>query len=121
MLGIKMTKEELLKNLKGHESQTGSFGWKTGIAGGTAIFLALLPRWFNPLESIIDSDTLMVILLYAFIVPYFYISIKHDKSIDKKYSMYCASCGKRYDPATLPIAVLENQCQKCGARIYDTE
>jgi len=115
-----MTKDDLLKNLRAHQTETETFAWKIGVSGCAAIVLSMLILWLKPFCSIIDPQILVGGLLFAFIVPFLYFSIKHEKINDKEYGMHCKSCSKRRNPATLAIAVLENKCQECGATLYDS-
>ncbi len=115
-----MTKDEFIKNLKGHQAQASAFTLKTGITGCIVIAIVFLLFWLKPFDDITGSKITMTTVLLAFIVSYLFISVRHEKTIDKNNAMYCRNCNLRFNHGTLAIAVLENKCQECGAKIYDT-
>ncbi len=77
--------------------------------------------WVEPFENCkFDNNIIVIAILMIFMILLLIIGAWHEKITDEKYKMLCSSCGKRHDHSLLPIAVLENQCQECGAKIYDT-
>ena len=115
-----MTKQELIKNLKAYNANASSFGLKTGIIGSIAIIFSFLLMWLKPFAELINHNILLAIILISCLILYVIVSIKHEKTNDKSHSMYCTKCKTRYDSSTLAIAVLENKCQECGNKIYET-
>ena len=115
-----MTKDELINNLKNHQKQTVVSAWKYGISAIIVIVSIFLLKWKNPLEDYLEFDTVALILCLLYIVPFFIISVRNEKITDKVNKMYCNNCNQRFDQGTITaIAVLENKCQKCGAKIYE--
>ena len=116
-----MDKEELIDNLKGHQKQTESFGWKVGISGAIMFLVVFVLISAEPFDSCnFDNNIIAMAILMVFMILLLIIGARHEKITDEKYKMLCSCCGKRHDHSLLPIAVLENQCQECGAKIYDS-
>jgi len=115
-----MTKQEFINNIKSHNAEAASFGKKTGIIGGVIIILSFLIMWLRPFENIINYKILTSIILISFTFLYIIASSKHKKTNDKNNSMFCSKCKKPYDLSELTISALENKCQECGNKIYET-
>ena len=119
-LSALMTKDEFVENLKCHQEQSWTFAKKTSTVAVTVFVILFLSIWLKLFENIADPRMVVGLVLLIYLIFYLIIRHKHEKNIDRENSMHCSSCGKRFDQNSLPIAVLENKCQECGAKIYDT-
>ena len=115
-----MTKNELIENLKCHQEQTSLFDKKVSIVTVVIFVIFFLLAWLNLFESVADPEIILSAPLLIFLIFCGVLSSRHEKINDTENSMYCISCEKRFHQNTFPIAVLENKCQECGAKIYDT-
>ena len=119
-LSALMTKNQFIENLKSHQKQTELFAKKISITAVIVIAIFFLLLWLKPFEGIIDYRIILSICLLIVLVFFGFISSRHEKNNDKENYMHCRNCRERFDQNTLSIAVLENKCQECGAKIYDT-
>jgi len=113
-----MDKSELIANLKeNHRSFESSLSRFKSIMFFFCI-LWILAIYFLDLDSSFFNIGGWVIVIIFFWLCWY--DDRTQKQIDKKTSMFCPSCKKRYDEETMAYAVLVNECQNCKAPIYDS-
>lgn len=113
-----MTKSELIANLR--ENSRLSVQSDNWFKSGVMIFFlcfVLITSWYE-----LDHPAISFAGWFALVVLVFGVvhGKRAERNIDRKTSMFCGECGKRYDEETLAYAVLVNECQSCESAIYET-
>ena len=113
-----MTKSELIANLNENNclhSETES--WLKSIIWVVCLSFVLLNAYYKFEGVVFDVIGWIAAIIFIWMTIS---GSRTAKNIDKKTSMHCSACSKRYDEETFAYAVLVNECQNCKNAIYET-
>ena len=114
-----MTKPEFIENLKEyHRLSEKSESWFKASLAIFCVLVVLVTSIFDSFGNFLfDIGSWLAVIIFVAIMVH---GVRTERKIDRKTSMFCEVCKKRYDEETLAYAVLINECQNCKSVIYET-